>query len=970
MAGPGKTGPVQNKLTNHQQNAMKTVTTFPLFGRLLVAAACSAVLATPAFAERNYLAWAYRHDPASSVSQNGVAVTTDRRGNVAVAGYTFSGNREVFYIAKYDSLSGGLVWKKTLASLFGNGRPTSIATDSEGNVIVTGYTEGLGTGADYITVKYLAADGDEDWSKFYNNPNNSADKAVKVVVDKNDDVIVTGSSVGAGTQQDFHTIKYDGENGDQLWEIPYNSPGNYPDKPADLFVDADGNVAVTGVSRVGSNNCYYTAKYDGAAGTKIWGKTYDSLSGTDDEGKGVVIDDDGEVTATGYVKIGNTYSFHTIKYSADGNTIRWEKRYDHPEEYAYGPAAIGIDPAGNVVVSGSSKTDNFKATFYTVKYDKMTGAEKWFKRSAGEDNNDDIVTGMAVDAEGNVIVTGSSKDADQTEAYYTIKYEGEQGDLLWEQRLNGLVESGSDVPAAVAVDRGGNVVVTGTAKKPGNATNEMLTVKYNRFLLTVGDPIQGDDLTEEAVIASLNTPAVADTGAIAARVGIKDGSKRLAAIVGQTAAGGNSVLALQGKQPAGGWEGEYKSFQDPVIAPNGTCAFIGKMSGLPASQSTGVWTTTFNGNLQLALQTGRQVPGLPMGVTLKSVSSISIVNGYLAALITASGPGYTGAKANVFLGMTNPSTGYELLRVGEPITIDGSTSNVKKFTVYAPTKTSPGHGRYHGGFTPKGVILASLEDKRNVVVSSNNLGTPAAALGTNGKAAGVGMNNVWKAFGLPAVASNGFNFCTLATLKKGEGDTDSSNDTVIMTSVTGALNTFGPLIREGANSGVGDSIFTGFSDPISASSSRYAFLGTLKGTDINGSNRTGLFLASSGNLDLIARTGDFVPDAFGDLTETKFSAVTNFAFPNTSPIFLAKVKGAGVNGKNNLGLWGRDSGNNLRQILRNGDQLGEFTVKKFTMLNSVAGAYSVSRTFNNAGGVTALVNFTDRTQALVYVGIP
>jgi hypothetical protein len=48
----------------------------------------------------------------------------------------------------------------------------------------------------------------------------------------------------------------------------------------------------------------------------------------------------------------------------------------------------------------------------------------------------------------------------------------------------------------------------------------------------------------------------------------------------------------------------------------------------------------------------------------------------------------------------------------------------------------------------------------------------------------------------------------------------------------------------------------------------------------------------------------------------------------------------------------------------------DYVVKKFTLLNSVAGALNASRTFNSLGDVTALVGFTDKTQAIIRVGIP
>ena len=60
------------------------------------------------------------------------------------------------------------------------------------------------------------------------------------------------------------------------------------------------------------------------------------------------------------------------------------------------------------------------------------------------------------------------------------------------------------------------------------------------------------------------------------------------------------------------------SFTDPVMAPNGRIAFIGKVTGVKGSEAQGVWTNAFNtgGVLELALQTGKQVPDRAAGVLL------------------------------------------------------------------------------------------------------------------------------------------------------------------------------------------------------------------------------------------------------------------------------------------------------------------------------------------------------------------
>nr|MBA3727320.1 SBBP repeat-containing protein [Armatimonadota bacterium] len=84
----------------------------------------------------------------------------------------------------------------------------------------------------------------------------SGDVATKLAVDAAGNVYVTGYSVGVGSSADYATIRYD-SNGNQLWVSRYNGSGNAPDVAKALAVDAAGNVYVTGYS----GGDYATIKY-------------------------------------------------------------------------------------------------------------------------------------------------------------------------------------------------------------------------------------------------------------------------------------------------------------------------------------------------------------------------------------------------------------------------------------------------------------------------------------------------------------------------------------------------------------------------------------------------------------------------------------------------------------------------------------------------------------------------------------
>jgi hypothetical protein len=72
---------------------------------------------------------------------------------------------------------------------------------------VTGGSVGLGTSYDYAPIKY-DSDGNQVWVVRYDGPASGADGANAIAVDQTGNVYVTGNSEGIGTGYDYATVKY------------------------------------------------------------------------------------------------------------------------------------------------------------------------------------------------------------------------------------------------------------------------------------------------------------------------------------------------------------------------------------------------------------------------------------------------------------------------------------------------------------------------------------------------------------------------------------------------------------------------------------------------------------------------------------------------------------------------------------------------------------------------------------------
>jgi hypothetical protein len=931
-------------------------------------------------AERAFEAWVHRFDPNAGSTQAGTAIAFDQNGNVCVTGYTFiNADAEAFYTAKYDGLTGRALWEKIFDSGNGSDVPHAIVVDSAGNVIVTGSSAEPGGGLDYYTIKYDGSNGNLLWQKRYDGPNNGLDEALAVGVDAADNVIVAGRSTQAN--DDIYVIRYAAANGAQTGQFRFTGPLTRPDYPADMAIDAAGNPVVVGVTTNANGDAdIYVAKINLTTETAIWTRTIGSAAEFDDEGKGVAIDSAGNVIVTGILSNNdNTHGFLTRKYSSTGAFV-WDQTFASPVSDFNGPVDVGVDSAGNAFVTGTSTLDNFKVTFYTAKYAAANGAIAWETRSelppdATDPFQDDAAAALVVDGSGNVVVTGLSQNANVDDDYYTVKYSGADGHILWQDHRNGDNASGQDSAAALAIDAGGNVAVTGISKKAEGPFFQMLTVKYGRFLAADRDEVPGagvpgSGVPEGATFAALFPPAVADNGAVTARVTIADGKKKIAAILLEGGGSGSSLPAIQDADAPGVEDAKFKSFLEPVIAPNGRIAFIGSLRGVKSSEATGVWTTLFNGTLQLALQKGSQVPGLPDGTNLSSVLSISARNSQLIALIKVSGKdgGVNKGNSTVLLGLT-AGGGTALLRTGDAITVGGEESEIKSISVLTPAKGSPGQGRYHANSAV--VAKLTLADKRTVLVNVSNAGMVTPLLFT-GQASTIATDAVWKTFGLPSVGTGGSNFAALGAAVPGEGDVSKSDDNALVFSSNGAA--FTVFAREGDDApGAGGATFSSFLDPLSNAAGEVAFLASLKGKSVKGSNRTGLWWGTPANVQLVARTGDVAPGPDGEESEAEFDSLISTALPGgagAGPLFVAKVGGKGVNKKNNIGVWGVDSSGLVRQVLRTGSTIGAQTVSRLTLLQPVRGALGAGRSYNATGGVAVLVGFTDKTEAILQLSVP
>ncbi|MBK8965968.1 MAG: SBBP repeat-containing protein [Lewinellaceae bacterium] len=437
-------------------------------------------------ASGNYV-WANRVGSSNGLSDVGYGLALDVSGNVHVTGHftgtadfdpgagtanlTSAGNIDIF-IAKYDA-SGNYVWANRVG---GSGSDTgnSLAVDGSGNVHLTGFFQATvdfdpGAGpanltsignVDIFIAKYNAS-GNYVWAKQVGNT--GVNYGNGLALDGSGNVHVTGQF--QGTNVDFDpgggTANLSSAGSDDIFIAKYNASGNYVwakriggtinDQGLGLAVDGSGNVHVTG-----------------------------SFRGTD------VDFDPGAGTAELSAGAGNSDAF-ALRLSAAGN-YDWAVNWGQYNNTAPTPTlmecrAIARDASGNVYATGSFQglyvdfdpgagtaylTSAGGSDIFIAKYD-ASGNYVWAKRIGG--TSTDIGYGLAVDAGGNVHVTGqfsgSNIDFDPGAGtallsssavdLFVAKYDA-SGNYVWAKRIGG---TSTDIGYGLAVDGSGNIYVTG-----------------------------------------------------------------------------------------------------------------------------------------------------------------------------------------------------------------------------------------------------------------------------------------------------------------------------------------------------------------------------------------------------------------------------------------------------------------------------------------------------------------------------
>lgn len=267
-----------------------------------------------------------------------------------------SGGTDIFLL-KYDSIL-NLSWQKTYIHS-GNDMGISLALDNNKNIYALGYLYNSSIYYTSVLIKYDSL-GNQKWYRIYNSPFNMATKGVKVVCDKQNNVIV-GVFVNDTINYHYSAVKYSTE-GNLIWERYIPDSVSYSNELFDMKLDNKNNIYMFGYSgRISTSYDYLTTKLDSAGNIK-WNRIYASPGNIDDYPHSICVDN----FCNSYV----TGSTVTIKYDSSG-IIKWLINNSY-NNYFYDGAFILIDKYYSVYLTGDGNVQG-NINCFLLKFSQSVG---------------------------------------------------------------------------------------------------------------------------------------------------------------------------------------------------------------------------------------------------------------------------------------------------------------------------------------------------------------------------------------------------------------------------------------------------------------------------------------------------------------------------------------------------------------------------------------------------------------------
>ncbi|MBW3540325.1 MAG: hypothetical protein KY476_08645 [Planctomycetes bacterium] len=450
-------------------------------------------------------------------------IAIDGNGNIVAAGHSSQGATSIdFTVARYLATDGSLDTSFdgdgiAITHLGAADFALSVAIDSGNNVVLAGRASGI----DHLLalVRYRASDGGLDAS-FGTGGIVLSDvdlqmnfgRNVAIDIDASDNIVAATTSFDPNNparSHDFLLARYLASDGSL--DGSFGNAGlvttdfaNSRDTAAAVSVQGDGRIVVAGNSQTGARlDDFAVARYEssGTLDASFDGDgrvTTDFGGHADDRVIGTALQSDGKALVLGFVfdavdaGFSSTSGRDTVltRYNADGSADGTFGTAGRVNVSFVGAAcrfaqAVAVDAQDRILVAGHALTSTDRGDFALTRYLSDGRLDETFGNGGSVITavsiHEDQLTGMTLDADGNILLVGSSfRSFAAGFDVAVVRYLGTNGSLDASFDSDGIVVtdlgSFNDIAAGVAVTQG-KVVVAARTLRSGTG-NDVALVRY------------------------------------------------------------------------------------------------------------------------------------------------------------------------------------------------------------------------------------------------------------------------------------------------------------------------------------------------------------------------------------------------------------------------------------------------------------------------------------------------------------
>lgn len=403
------------------------------------------------------MSWYKRDYSTTGIKQRdyGLRVTSDNSGSYYVSGVTAG----KFALLKYSN-AGTLLWSREHSGSldFNSQQDGNIDLDASGNIYCLFSSCNIESGWDWILQKYDTS-GYLIWTKTYDAGTFDTELARCIEIDNVGNIIIAGNFNFISSEMRIIKIS---PLGNTIWTFALPNSNTYYNLLTDITLDLSGNIYYTGMTTNFLSNSYdLTAGKVDVNGSLAWRYDYNGVLNAYDQGNGISLDPSGNVILTGIGAISMAAIFDAIviRLSSTG-TFDWLYNFNHTSNGNETGDDIECDVNGNIYVGGYAYDVSGFENYLTLKV-APTGSLLWSRLYPTTPGGNDYIRKLIIDANSNVIVTGTCYNGPSGKDALTIKYDP-LGTLVWVNAYNSN-SNNLDEGKYIAIDYQGRIIVTGIA---------------------------------------------------------------------------------------------------------------------------------------------------------------------------------------------------------------------------------------------------------------------------------------------------------------------------------------------------------------------------------------------------------------------------------------------------------------------------------------------------------------------------